>query len=95
MEEKIREPLPSWVTALGVAAAIAVVTLIQLFGLPHGSAHVPAPKAYVPFETLDKSVKGIGPDGWKKTRTMGLGGLGGTIKYVQGDAHMDFRVDLS
>ena len=63
MEEKVREPLPAWVTALGVAAVIAIVTLVQLFGMPHGSASIPVPKTYVPFTTTDKSVQGLGPDG--------------------------------
>ena len=95
MEEKVREPLPSWITALGVAAAIAIVTLVQLFGLPHGSARIAAPAAYKPFETPDKSVQGIGPDGWKRTRSLGMGGLGGTVKFVKGDAHIVVTNDLA
>ena len=94
MEEKVREPLPAWVTALGVAAVIAIVTLVQLFGMPHGSASIPVPKTYVPFTTTDKSVQGLGPDGWTKTRLRGMGGLGGEVKFTRGDAHINVTSDL-
>ncbi len=90
-----RQPLPAWVTGLILIGVVGALTLLAFFGIPKGGPSVPAPKSFKSFETPDKSVAGVGPDGWTKKRSAGLGGTIGGVSFTRGSAQISVTADLA
>lgn len=71
--------------------AVAVIAL-GLVGCGKGE-RLTAPKSFVAFEAIDKSFKGVAPEGWKVQRS-GLQGTVAGAKISQQDATVQITADL-
>jgi hypothetical protein len=73
-------------------ACVFIVGSVAIVGC-HPKDPMTAPKSYVAFEALDKSFKGMAPEGWKVQRS-GLQGTLTTAKISRLDASINIVSDL-